>query len=151
MSPLESDVITKNECCLRIVKPLPRIEWTDEKGGKREMRRIKEIIFISLLAWTLTFPVALCAGAEKQENSSKKGTPKKSMSESAKGKVREEWQKAKKDAKEAGQELKGTGKQFSGSAKKESKKTGEALKKAGKEFKESLHETFKGLKKLFKE
>ena len=112
------------------------------------MRRIKKIIFIGLLAGALTFPVALCPGQEKQENTGKKETPKKSTSESAKGKAQEEWQKAKKDAKEGGQELKETGKQFSDSAKKESKKIGETLKKAGKAFGESLHETFKGLKKL---
>jgi len=115
------------------------------------MRRIKKIIFIGLLAGALTFPVVLCPAQEKQEKTIKKETPKKSTSESAKGKVQEEWQKAKKDAKEARQELKETGKQFSDSAKKESKKIGETLKKAGKAFGESLHETFKGLKKLFKE
>jgi hypothetical protein len=131
--------------------PLPQIEWTGEKGGKRAMRRTQKIIFIGLLALALTFPVVLCPGQEKQENTSKKETPKKSMSESAKGKVQEEWQKAKKDAKEAGQELKETGKQFSDSAKKESKKIGESFKDAGKAFGESLHVTFKGLKKLFKE
>jgi flagellar biosynthesis/type III secretory pathway M-ring protein FliF/YscJ len=131
--------------------PLPKIEWTREKGGKRAVSRAKKIIFIGLLAWALTFPIVLCPGQEKQENTSKKETPKKSMSESAKGKVQEEWQKAKKDTKEAGQELKRTGKQFSDSAKKESKKMGEALKKAGKALGESLHEIFKGLKKLFKE
>ena len=115
------------------------------------MRRIQKIVFIGLLAWALAFPVVLCPDQEKKENASKKETPKKSMSASAKGKVQEEWQKAKKDTKEAGQELKETGKQFSGSAKKESKKIGETLKKAGNAFRESLHETFKGLKKLFKE
>ena len=115
------------------------------------MSRAKKIIFIGLLAWALTFPVVLCPGQEKQENTSKKETPKKSMSESAKGKVREEWQNIKKDSKEAGQEVKESGKPFTDSAKKESKKIGEALQKAGKQIKQGLHETFKGLKKLFKE
>ncbi len=115
------------------------------------MRRITKIIFIGLLAWALTFPVVLCPGQQKQENTSKKGTPKRSMSESAKGKVQEEWQNVKKDAKEAGQEVKESGKRLTDSAKKESKKIGESLRKAGKQIKESLHETFKGLKKLFKE
>ena len=115
------------------------------------MRRIKKIIFIGLLAWALTFPIVLCPGQEKKENTSKKETPKKSMSESAKGKVRQEWQNIKKDSKEAGQELKESSKPFTDSAKKDSKKIGESLRKAGKQIKESLHETFKGLKKLFKE
>ena len=115
------------------------------------MRRIQRIIFISLLAWALTVPVVLCPGQEKQESTSKKETPKKSTSESAKGKAQEEWQKVKKDAKEAGQELKESGKQFTDSVKKESKKIGDDLKKAGKAFRENLHETFEGLKKLFKE
>src|SRR3989304_1718880 len=131
--------------------PSPQIEWMGEKGGKRAVSRTNKIIFIGLLAWALTFPVVLCSGQEEKENPSKRETPKKSMSESAKGKVQEEWQNAKKDAKEAGQELKETGKQFTGLAKKESKKIGETLKKAGKAFGESLRETFKGLKKLFKE
>jgi hypothetical protein len=151
MSPLEGDVITKYECCLQIAKPLPQIEWTDEKGGKRKMRRIKKIIFTGLLAGALTFPVVLCPGQEKKENASKKETSKKSMSESAKGKVRQEWQNIKKDSKEAGQEVKESSKSFTDSAKKESKKIGEALRKAGKQIKQGLHETFKGLKKLFKE
>jgi F0F1-type ATP synthase membrane subunit b/b' len=115
------------------------------------MRRIKKIIFIGLLAGALTFPVVLCPGQEKQENTSKKETPKKSTSESAKRKVQEKWQKAKKDTKEAGRELKKTGKQFSDSAKKESKKMGETLKKAGKDLGESLRGTFQGVKKLFRE
>jgi hypothetical protein len=131
--------------------PLPQIEWTDEKGGKREMGRIKKIIFIGLLAEALIFPVVPCPGQEKKENASKKETPKKGISESAKGKAQEEWQEAKKESKEAGQELKESGKQFTDSAKKESKKMGETIKKAGNAFRESLHETFKGLKKLFKE
>lgn len=115
------------------------------------MGRIKKIIFIGLLAGALIFPAVLCPGQEKNENTSKKKAPKKSMSESAKGKAQEEWQNVKKDSKEAGQELKESGKQFTDLAKKESKKMGEALKKAGNAFRESLHETFKGLKKLFKE
>jgi hypothetical protein len=159
--------------------PWPQIEWTDEKGGKREMRRFKKIIFMGLLAWALTFPVALCPGAEKWENSGKKETPKKIQLEKTKGKAQEEWKKGRKDAKRAGREFKESGKQFANSAKKESNKTGEALnkagkeskesgkqfansakkesektggalQKAGKEIKESLHETFKSLKKLFK-
>jgi hypothetical protein len=131
--------------------PLPRIEWTDEKGGWREMERIKKIIFIGLLAGALTLPVVPCPGQEKKENASKPETPGKSTSESTKGKAQEEWRKVKKDSKEAGQELKESGKQFTDSAKKESKKMGDAFKKAGNSFRESLHETFKGLKKLFRE
>ncbi len=115
------------------------------------MSRAKKIIFIGLLAWALTFPVVLCPGQEKQANTSKKETPKKSMSESAKAKVREERQYIKKDSKEAGQEVKESSKRLTDSAKKESKTIGESLRKAGKQIKESLHETFKGLKKLFKE
>jgi len=115
------------------------------------MGRIQKIIFICLLAWAFTFPVVLCPGQEKKENTGKKETPNKSISQSAKGKAQEEWQNVKKDSKEAGQELKESGKQFSDSVQKESKKIGEALKKSGNAFRESLHETFKGLKKLFKE
>jgi hypothetical protein len=131
--------------------PLLQIKWTGEKGGKRAMRRTQKFIFIGLLAWALTFSVVLCPGQEKQENRGKKEAPQKSIPESVKGKVQEDWQKVKKDAKEAGQELKETGKQFTDSTKKESKKIGETFKEAGKAFKESLQETFKGLKKLFKD
>ena len=115
------------------------------------MGRIRKIIFIGLLAGALFFPVVLCPGQEKKENTSKQETPKKSTAESAKGKAQEEWQNVKKDSKKAGQELKESGKQFTDTAKQESKKMGEAIKKAGNAFRESLHETFKGLKKLFKE
>jgi len=115
------------------------------------MGRINKIIFIGLLAGTLIFPLVPCPGQEKKENTSKQETPKKSTAESAKGKAREEWRNIKKDSKEAGQELKESGKQFTDSAKKESKKIGEALKKSGNSLRESLHETFKGVKKLFKE
>lgn len=115
------------------------------------MRRAPKIIFMGLLVWVLTFSFGLCPAQEKQENTREKATPKRSVSESAKGKVQEEWQKVKKDSKEAGKEMKESGKQFTDSAKDESKKIGEALRKAGKQFQESLQETFKGLKKLFKE
>lgn len=115
------------------------------------MSRIKRIIFTGLLAWVLTFSAVPCPGEEKQEGTGTKEAAKKSLSEKTKGKVREEWQNVKKDAKEAGREFKESGKQAAGSAKKESKKTGEALKEAGREIKEGFKETFSGLKKLFKE
>lgn len=127
------------------------MERTDEKGGKRPMSRSKRIICTGLLAWFLTFSAVPCPGGDKQEGTGTKETPKKSLSEKTKGKVQEEWQNVKKDAREAGREFKESGKQLADSAKKESKKTGEALKEAGREIKEGFKETFSGLKKLFKE
>ena len=81
------------------------------------MRRIQKIVFSGLLACFLAIPVVLYPG--------------QSMSESAKAKAQEEWQKVKKDAKEAERELKESGKQAAGEAKKESKKIGETFKDAG--------------------
>jgi len=130
---------------------LRSIERADEKGGERPMSRIKRMIFTGLLAWFLTFSAVPSPGEEKQEGTATKETAKKSPSEKTKGKMREEWQNVKKDAKEAGREFKESGKQLKDSAKKESKKTGEALKEAGREIKKGFKETFGGLKKLFKE
>jgi hypothetical protein len=115
------------------------------------MSRIKKLIFTGLLAWALALSAAPCLGGEKQEGTGTKETAKKSPPEKTKGKMQEEWQNVKKDAKEAGREFKESGKQLADSAKKESKKTGEALKEVGREIKEGFKDTFGGLKKLFKE
>lgn len=114
------------------------------------MKRFLYLFLACFWLLTLYFPPGYSWGEDKKDQPKDQKAPKKSFSETVKGKVQKETKEVKKDTKEAGREVKKSGEELSDKTGSEFKKTGKALKETGKELKENVGETWKGLKKQFK-